>query len=115
MQNFGTTNVNANADSDHDGQANWQEYLAGTDPNNAASVLRITSITRGTPTRTYTTLQWTSVPTRFYVLQERPSLTGGAWADYINFPVAGWNNVGFDDFNNPNDFFRVRAYRPLTP
>jgi hypothetical protein len=115
VQNFGTTNVNANADSDLDGQSNLQEYLAGTNPNNAASVLRITSITRGTPTLTYATLQWTSVPTRFYVLQERTSLTGGAWADYINFPVAGWNNVGFDDFNNPNDFFRVRAYRPLTP
>ncbi len=67
------------------------------------------------PQATYTTLGWTSVASRFYTLQERPLLTPGPWADYINFPVAGWNNVGFDDFNGTNDFFRVRAYRPLMP
>src|SRR5437588_1265660 len=52
-------------------------------------ILGITSITRGAPTPTYTTLLWSSVPTRFYIVQERPSLTAAAWA--------------------------VRAYRSLTP
>ena len=33
-----------NADSDSDGQANWQEYYAGTNPTNAASVFRILSL-----------------------------------------------------------------------
>ncbi|MCX6891388.1 MAG: Ig-like domain-containing protein [Verrucomicrobia bacterium] len=33
-----------NADSDGDGQANWQEYYAGTNPTNAASVFRILSL-----------------------------------------------------------------------
>jgi len=115
LANFGTTSVDPNADPDHDGMSNLQEYLAGTDPNNAASVLKITSITRATPTPTYTIIWWNSVPSRFYVLQERPSLTDGSWADYINYPVAGWNNVGFDDLNSTNEFFRVRAYRPLMP
>ena len=31
-------------DADHDGLANWQEYVAGTDPTNAASRLVITAI-----------------------------------------------------------------------
>ncbi len=31
------TNCVANNDDDHDGQSNWQEYLSGMDPTNAAS------------------------------------------------------------------------------
>lgn len=115
LSNFGTTNVNANADPDHDGMNNLQEYLAGTDPNNAGSVLRITSLTRGTPDPNYTTVAWLAVPTRFYVLQERPSLSAGVWADYLSVQSLGWNNTAFDDFNVTNEFFRVQAYRPLMP
>ena len=43
LLNFGTTGVDPNADPDHDGMSNAQEYLAGTDPNNSNSVLRITA------------------------------------------------------------------------
>jgi hypothetical protein len=115
LENFGATNINAGADPDLDGQSTAQEYLAGTDPNDAASVLKITGITRDTPAPTYTTLAWNAVNTRYYVVQERPSLSAGTWVDYINFPSAGWSNVGFNDYNGTNDFFRVRAYRPLMP
>src|SRR6185312_3424378 len=58
LQNFGTTNVSAGADADNDGVSNANEYLAGTNPNNINSILRITSITRSTPTPAYTTLGW---------------------------------------------------------
>jgi hypothetical protein len=42
--NFGTPNVDLNGDPDHDGMSNHAEYLAGTDPDNANSALRITGV-----------------------------------------------------------------------
>ena len=44
---FGSTNSPAAdpaADPDGDGQNNWAEFVAGTDPTNSASVFRITAI-----------------------------------------------------------------------
>jgi hypothetical protein len=47
MQFFGNLAANATADSDRDGTTNLMEYLAGTNPVNAASVFRPTSHTSG--------------------------------------------------------------------
>lgn len=115
LQNFGTTNVDANADPDLDGQTTAQEYAAGTDPNLGSSVFKITTFTRDIPTPTYTKLVWNAVGTRFYTVQQRSSLNDGTWTDYLSYSFPGWTAVGFNDFNPTNDFFRVRAYRPLMP
>src|ERR1039458_10361155 len=80
LSNFGTTNVNANADPDGDGMSNYQEYLAGTNPNDANSNLRITaeSFSSG---GTSATLTWNSVPTRYYYIQKTPGLSSPVWTD----------------------------------
>lgn len=41
---FGHFGVDANTDADGDGQSNQQEFLAGTTPTNAVSVLRVSSV-----------------------------------------------------------------------
>ncbi len=46
-QNFGNLGSSAVTDSDGDGTTNLMEYLAGTNPNSAASVFRPTSHTSG--------------------------------------------------------------------
>jgi len=116
MQNFGTTNVDANADSDHDGMSNLQEYLAGTDPNNASDCLRITTFHRGQagdPSRI--DMQWTAQPTRYYAVQQSSGLGGtNAWSDLVAFPWPGANNVATDQ-TNPEELYRIRVFRPLTP
>jgi hypothetical protein len=115
LQNFGTTNVNANADPDRDGQSNLQEYLAGTDPNNAASVFKINYLNRNVPSHNYTELGWNSVESRCYAVETAPNLTGGSWTNFFNTPIVGLSSLGFTDLDPTNQLYRVRAYRPLTP
>jgi hypothetical protein len=114
LQNFGTTNVNANADPDGDGASNGQEYLAGTDPNNAASVFKVTFFNR--PHGTFTSqVAWNAVSTRYYALQSRSSLATSNWTDLVNLPIPGLASISFTDADSTNEFYRVRAYRPLEP
>ena len=115
LANFGTTNVSANADPDGDGMSNLQEYLAGTNPNDAADVLRITSFRRNVLAANYNQFTWNSQPTRFYAVQYRSALDQNpTWADYGYFSVPGVGATGFFDANN-QEFYRIRAYRPLMP
>lgn len=113
LQNFGTTNVDANADPDGDGMSNLQEYLAGTNPNDSNSILRVTYVARD-PLHN-TTLNWLSVSTRAYAVQTNSSLSSGPWVD-VNVLGLGVNNLTFSDSStNGMDFYRVRAFRPLGP
>jgi hypothetical protein len=113
LQNFGTINLNVNADPDHDGQSNLQEYLAGTNPNDGDDCFRITYVAR---TNLFTTLEWTSEATRSYTVQFRPALDiSSRWMDSIS-PGFGVSNATFTTgFTNTPEFYRIRACRPLMP
>jgi glycosidase len=60
----------ANGDPDMDAFSNLQEYLAGTDPRNANSLLRITQLTGGGRRVT-----WQSVPGRRYQVDSADDIT----------------------------------------
>ena len=84
----------AQADIDCDGQAAWQEYLAGSLPTNKESVLRtLLSVSNG-----LTRLAWSPDlgTARVYEVTGRTNLTQGAW---------GPTNSG-------SRFFRVKARMP---
>jgi hypothetical protein len=61
-------------DPDGDHMNNWQEWLAGTDPSDASSVLKMLSPTPGS-TPSSVLLSWQSVITRTYFLQRATDLT----------------------------------------
>jgi hypothetical protein len=122
LMNFGTTNVNANADPTGKGMTIGQDYLAGTDPNNPNSILRITaesfSFSSGGPGETSATLTWNSVLTRYYYIQTTPSLSSPVWTDSglgLITPAGASTVRSFIDANAPMQFYRVQAVRPLTP
>jgi hypothetical protein len=108
------TAFNGASDADGDGVSDANEYLADTSPIDASDYLRITQITRGVFGPTYTTLLWTSKPSRFYAIQNRAALESGSFADYAVFPFAGVGSAGFDDFGD-RKFYRIRAFRALAP
>jgi hypothetical protein len=67
----------AGNDDDGDGMTNLAEFVAGTAPNDANSLLRIVNITTVSP-GSYQ-ISWTSVPGRRYRVWYRDALTSGAW------------------------------------
>jgi len=62
----------ASADADHDGMTNLAEFIAGTDPRNAAS--RLSASVWRSPTGYV--LQWTAMPGRLYKIQVRGGVNG---------------------------------------
>jgi subtilisin family serine protease len=62
-------------DSDGDGVSNLNEYLAGTDPRDAADYFHIASITAGTDY----ILSFQSALNRLYTLESRTNLITGSW------------------------------------
>ena len=65
------TTANATTDSDGDHIADWMEYLAGTDPNSAASYFHITAIT---PQGNDIVLTWRAGAGHTNVVQAAPNL-----------------------------------------
>jgi len=69
-----------NADADNDGVPNWAEYVAGTDPTNGNSVLKITDLgPAGSPGSAL--VQWPGIPGRIYNIQYGTNLL-----DTVPFP-----------------------------
>ncbi|MEO5915160.1 MAG: LamG-like jellyroll fold domain-containing protein [Luteolibacter sp.] len=99
-------------DLDGDGQTNAAEYAAGTNPNQASSVLKVTSATR-TPSNF--TLTVSGIAGRTYVLQRRANLTPGVWTNITTQgPLVSNAVVTLTDSTPPagQGFYRVLVSFP---
>jgi len=88
----------ATCDADHDGLNNFQEFLAGTNPTNSASVVKLypplansSSNIVGFPSTTGTV----------YRLQYRDDLVSGAWSIAADQIVGTGTNIDITDFAQP--------------
>ncbi|MEI6196352.1 MAG: tandem-95 repeat protein, partial [Verrucomicrobiota bacterium] len=84
LAQYGLTNFNADAlaDADGDGLLTWQEYIAGTNPTNAASNFWIASA--GMTPQGGAIVRWPSVLNRFYDLGRTTNLL----VPFVNLPGA---------------------------
>ncbi|MBI1839869.1 MAG: lamin tail domain-containing protein, partial [Verrucomicrobia bacterium] len=100
----------ADVDSDRDGFTDLQEYLAGTDPRNAQSRLRIESVT-STPNGAK--IAFAAIAGRGYRLEYRDSLSVSGWKPLTTVaPAVADHKVEWVDSELAS---RQRFYRLVTP
>jgi hypothetical protein len=108
-----TTNPAAadNADPDGDGMPNWMEFLAGTDPTNAASKLQMTgavaTVGKG---KTQMQLNWTTALGRVYEIQWNADLNNpNGWKTLSTISGTGYStNCPDPGFNSTARFYRLQ-------
>lgn len=100
----------AAGDRDGDGWSNRDEYLAGTDPQNAASGLRLAVQSEG---GTSASLSFEGVAGRSYTVQISTSFEPLQWARWIDLPAR--TNSGPVFVLDPAPAPGTRFYRVVTP
>jgi hypothetical protein len=96
-------------DSDGDGVANRDEYLAGTDPQNAESCLKLECSTVTLPSRAI--IRFVARSGKTYTVLRRDALDAGAWIPLVDVPAASLDRVV--DVADPATV--QRFYRLVTP
>ncbi|MBL9169979.1 MAG: immunoglobulin domain-containing protein [Verrucomicrobiales bacterium] len=112
LYGFSSSNAtDANRDDDGDGRTNREEFIAGTDPKNPSSVLRIDSIQT---TTNRTSLSLVSRKDRGYTVQFREALNRGSWQTALHVPGRTNNDAAVTVFD-PLPGSAVRFYRLIAP
>ena len=114
LQQFGlpTDGTADYLDSDADGMNNWQEWIAGTIPTNAASVLRIQTAAMTLPEPSIT-MVWLSTTNRSYFVQRSTNLSPAVFATIqTNIPGAS-GTITFTDTNSSpgRAYYRVGVHQ----
>lgn len=94
----------ADVDSDLDGVSNRAEYLAGTNPQDPASYLKVEQITGGPAT-----LRFNAISNRTYSIQFKPSLDAVNWEKLTDVAARSTNRLEtvVDPQATPGRFYRL--------
>jgi len=105
---FNTLSRNGTDDFDNDGASDLQEFLAGTNPADSASVFRVQLLPLNA-FAPYPSLTWPAVPGKFYRIQFKNDLSEPAWEDFTGNVILD-GNAGYALDLTPADskrFYRV--------
>jgi Tol biopolymer transport system component len=103
---FGNLARNGSGDFDGDGQTDLQEFLAGTDPRNDGSILRVMTVS-GINSGVVTVL-WSAVPGKSYRVQYKDDLGTSGWTN-LSGAVTATSTTGSkqDPQASTQRFYRV--------
>jgi len=102
---FGNLERNGAGDADSDGHTDQEEFLAGTNPTDNTSILRVVSISA--PGSAVRQLVWSSTPGRTYVVQFKDALADN-WSTLPGSVRANASTAAAtDDTSNLHRFYRV--------
>jgi len=105
---FTASNAAPTADPDGDGMNNLAEYIAGTNPTNAASIFKLLS-----PTNSHSgaAVRWLSVAGKNYQVFSRTNLLAGSWLSNGLAVTAAGTNMQYLDVTATNGvrFYRVQV------
>ncbi len=106
---FGTISTNRTqlTDTDGDGMSDYAEFIAGTNPTNAASKLDFVSAT--VQTNRLVELKWATVPGRMYQIESASNLT--TWTPVTDWQQATTSQMTYSGTNaaTGSQFFRVQV------
>jgi len=107
MAYFGTLARDGTGDFDGDGQTDLQEFLAGTDPTNSGSILRVLTLTPlgGGGTRVI----WAAAPGKRYQVQFKDNLSDSGWTNLPGVAIASGTTAAMMDGEGLGNrrFYRV--------
>ena len=112
LRYFGTVNnilSQAAADADGDGASNWHEYVAGTDPTDPKSVLRVSTDQAVAQQGQDCVIHWPSVAGKHYLIERSPSLYGPAWTAVSTNTGSGADMEFHDTTGGQIRFYRVHV------
>jgi hypothetical protein len=98
-------------DTDGDGMLNWQEYIAGTDPTNALSNLKFTTLVSSNGTLR---LAFEAVSNKTYAVQYKGALNDPAWQTLVQTIATRTNRTetGLYPQASTNRFYRIVTPAP---
>jgi len=100
----------AGLDADGDRMTNLAEFIAGTDPQDSQSYLRVEEILASGGART---LRFVAVSNRTYSVLHRPAAGSGPWLKLVDLPARSTNRL--ESVADPNPPGPARFYRLVTP
>ena len=105
---YGPAASDRNGDADADGASNWNEYIAGTNPTNALSYLKL-ELSAGA---NVATLKFAAPSNRTYTVEYTDNLSSNPWVRLTDVPTRLTNRV--ESIPDP-DWRPSRFYRLATP